>query len=408
MGHGTDLTIGDRIRELRTRAQPRITQRELAERAGVSIDVIRKLEQGSKHSALIGTLQRIAHALDVEIALLLGQSRGLTVDATETTGMAGVSAIRYALTVLPELADVDGEDTMLTADELRRQVTYCWGAYWAGDYPALGATLPGLIQQARATVRLATDDRGAASDLIAQVYQIAGCVVAHLGHGDLAYIALDLAMRAARDSSDELRSAALYGSYAWLVQKQGRTDEAHHVAAMAAQRIEPKFSKAAPEELSLWGSLVLTSATAAARSGRVVESGDLLSVAEGIASRLGVDRNDYEAPFGPSQVIMQAVDIAVVTNQPGHALDQARRMPLDTRLPLAARSRHMTDVAFAHAALGHDDAALDTMLRVERAAPSWISYQAFPRVVVGDLLHNERRRNTQLRELAGRLGVNDA
>lgn len=39
-------TIGERIKQLRVQGSPRMTQRELAERAGVSVDLISKLEQG--------------------------------------------------------------------------------------------------------------------------------------------------------------------------------------------------------------------------------------------------------------------------------------------------------------------------------------------------------------------------
>jgi transcriptional regulator with XRE-family HTH domain len=64
--------IGERIRALRT---PTYTQDDLAAAAEVSVDVIRKLEQGRRHTASIGTLQRITRALDVDIAALLGPSR---------------------------------------------------------------------------------------------------------------------------------------------------------------------------------------------------------------------------------------------------------------------------------------------------------------------------------------------
>jgi transcriptional regulator with XRE-family HTH domain len=50
-----ELTIGERIRELRRGI---FTQHDLAAAADVSVDVIRKLEQGRRLTASIGTLQR--------------------------------------------------------------------------------------------------------------------------------------------------------------------------------------------------------------------------------------------------------------------------------------------------------------------------------------------------------------
>ncbi len=64
-------SIGERIRELRMERSPRVTQEQLAELAGLSVDTVAKLEQGVKQSARLGTLRRIADALDVDVSLLL-------------------------------------------------------------------------------------------------------------------------------------------------------------------------------------------------------------------------------------------------------------------------------------------------------------------------------------------------
>jgi transcriptional regulator with XRE-family HTH domain len=53
-------SIGDQLGRLRT--QRGLTQEQLAERAGVSVDVIRKLEQGSRATARIKTLVELAGA----------------------------------------------------------------------------------------------------------------------------------------------------------------------------------------------------------------------------------------------------------------------------------------------------------------------------------------------------------
>ncbi|MGA9311977.1 MAG: helix-turn-helix transcriptional regulator [Pseudonocardiaceae bacterium] len=50
-----------------------MTQDDLAAAAGVSTDLIRKLEQGRRHTASIGSLHRIAAALDVDLGELLGR-----------------------------------------------------------------------------------------------------------------------------------------------------------------------------------------------------------------------------------------------------------------------------------------------------------------------------------------------
>ena len=66
-----ELTLGDRIGQIRRRRS--MTQEELAERAGISADVIRKLEQNRRATAAIRTLHAIARALEVETSELLKQ-----------------------------------------------------------------------------------------------------------------------------------------------------------------------------------------------------------------------------------------------------------------------------------------------------------------------------------------------
>jgi hypothetical protein len=84
-----------------------------------------------------------------------------------------------------------------------------------------------------------------------------------------------------------------------------------------------------------------------------------------VAQRLGSDRVDYETPFGPSQVTMQTVDASVVTEDYPSALDAASRMPVNPGLPLAARCRHLTDRACAHANLDQEEQALALLLTAE-------------------------------------------
>jgi hypothetical protein len=117
----------------------------------------------------------------------------------------------------------------------------------------------------------------------------------------------------------------------------------------------------------------------------------------------GVDRTDYESPFGRAQVVMQTVDVHVVTEHYDLAVTAARDMPRDAALPLAARVRHLTDTTLARTHLGDTMRARDALLAVEAMAPHWLRYQALPRQVAAELV--ERDRDTTLRALARRMGV---
>ena len=395
-------TIGRRIRQLRGHL---LTQVELAERAGVSVDLIRKLEQERRHTASITSLHRIARALDVDTAELLAKATPMPRDAGPE---AGVVAIRRALTAVDDiLGEPDADREPANPAEAGRMLTYAWGSYWTGRYELLAALLPGALAQLRAAEREApATDRPRAAEQLAELYQITGCTLVHLGYPDPAFVALRAALGTADRGDDELRAATLRGSLAWLLLTQGRFSEARRLAVRAAERTEPTGDARLPA-VSVFGSLLLTGATAAGRDGQRAEAAGLLDAAREAASRLGgVDRNDYETAFGPSQVTMQTVDVHVVTEEFGEALTAARGMPRDAGLPLAARCRHLADLALAHTRLGHDQRAIDTLLTMQQAAPDWSRYQTLPRRVVRELLERERRvRTPRLRELADRLGV---
>ncbi|MGK8466690.1 helix-turn-helix domain-containing protein [Nocardia cyriacigeorgica] len=62
--------LGERLQSIRKRRG--LTQRELAETAGVSFSLVRKVEQGERDDVRIDTLRRLAVALDCPLTALLG------------------------------------------------------------------------------------------------------------------------------------------------------------------------------------------------------------------------------------------------------------------------------------------------------------------------------------------------
>lgn len=389
-------TIGQALARLRG---SRMTQNALAAAAGVSVDLVRKLEQGRRHTVSIASLHRLARALDVDAGELLGRPSALP----DPGPYSGAVAIRRALTAVDDLIGDDEGVEPLTIDEARRIAGYAWAGYWAGHYDALGRLLPSAIGQVRATTRaVASTERAEAHDLSAQVHQVAACTLVHLGYGDIAHLALREALTLARQGPDPLRPSALLGSVAWVLLTQGRYAESQRLASAAADSVSPAGDDDMPA-LTLHGALLLNAATAAGRGGDRGEAGALLDEAREVADRTGY-RTDYETAFGPDQVRMQTVDVDVVTENYGEALTEAAQMPPNPSLPLAARCRHLSDVALSHARLGGDRAALDTLLTVERAAPTWMSFQSQPRQIVREL--RERATNPpRLAPLAERMGL---
>ncbi len=391
-------TIGERIQRLRKRA--RMTQDDLAAAAEVSTDLIRKLEQGQRHTASIGSLHRIAAALDVDLGELLGRE-----SMPDAAPNAGVVALREAVADVTDLLGaVEGEP--LSLRDAERSVTYLWGAYWSGKHERLIGLIPQALTGLRATLHAAdTATRPQAAANLAGGYWVAASILSHLHYPDAAFMALRRAVDLAIGSDDALLATALKGSVSWQLMEGGRFAEAERVAVRTAESVEP-CGDVSMQDLSVYGTLLVRAGTAVARDDRGATAADFLASADEVAQRLGCNRIDYEQPFGPSLVIMQTVDLNVVTKNYPAALEAASQMPPDHGLPVVAHCRHLTDRAGAHANLGHQEEALALLLTVERMSPDWIRHHTFAHAVVQDLLTVERRRSTPLRELAKRLGVN--
>ncbi|MGH3870321.1 MAG: helix-turn-helix domain-containing protein [Pseudonocardiaceae bacterium] len=392
----TDPTIGERIRALR---RPTYTQTDLAAAADVSVDVIRKLEQGRRQTASIATLARIARVLDVDVAELLSSCRPA---ASAGDGQVRIWAIRNALTSVDGLlGELDGADAP-DLTELARAITYAWGAFWSGRYGTLAAILPRLLTEvAAATHEAAAAGDGHAADLAAQVHQITASTLLRFDAPDLSHVAAREALRLAAVAPDPLRVASARYTLGHVLIRQGRFVDAERVCVATAEQMQPR-GRPSTAQLSVYGGVLLRGATAAARQRRAGAAADLLAEAGAVAQRTEVDRTDYDVIFGPSNLIMQSTDCFVVAEDYVRAAEVARRMPRNSALPLVSRSRHLVDVAHAKLRLDHPQAAESALLTMEQAAPEWTAHHRLPRVLVDELL-TRGRPSARLRDLADRL-----
>lgn len=380
-------SIGERIYELRTERSPRLTQAALAERAGVSVDLISKLEQGRKQSASIKYLTKIARALDTSLAELVSRP-GRLVGDVEPDG-SGLQELRRALT--PLAAPPASEASL---PEVKAALDQAWATYYeTSDFDALAAVLPGLI----------ADAQGHPHQL-AEAYRLAACVVSRIGVEDLGYIAGAKALEVASSTDDPHLKTAAEATLSWVYLNQGRGEEGLAFAAKRIEALEPRFGSATHIEVAAWGNLVVTGATAASRAGQPDTADELLRLA-GAAAAITGERIDYYTSFGPGQVAMQTVDTAVVNEDYTGALHSAKlgAYTISTQRSVM-RARHLEDVALAQTRLRRDGEAVDTLASMERLAPKWMAYEPAVRSMVTELIDRERRvRTPALRGLANRL-----
>ncbi|WAL74765.1 helix-turn-helix transcriptional regulator [Kitasatospora sp. YST-16] len=399
--------LGDRLGRLRRLAD--LTQEGLAEKSGVSADVVRKLEQKRKHSARLPTLHALARGLGVEVTALLGDPPA--VPSTGDVEPPELVAVRRAIMpplFAPPLVP-DGADRLSPA-LLRAEIAEAWTLYHNADFGRVMELLPGVIADARLVAAVGRGrDRLQGQHALGKVLQLGGHLAIRLGKTDLGLSSLERAVAAADASEDPLLSAMICNSVAWAYQRQNRLDDAQVLAVRAADGLERDRTTSA-ERLRVWGGLVMSAATSTARSGDYAGASDMMLTAEQATARLA----RLEAPadgrmvsvFSRSSVRIERVRLAVQHARPEEALTLARGLRLSADTPPSWRTWLLLDVARAHTDLGDAAGAVATLEKLQRVAPGWMRHHTLAVAIVSDLWAGPVR-PPGLRRLARLLGVAD-
>lgn len=377
------MVIGEQI--ARQRRLREITQEELAARAGISVDVIRRLEQGQRHTARLATLKAIADALDAELSLIIAPRHSFVSEPTH-----GVHAIRRALIApaLAALGDLADPTDEVDLDQLTASTEAAWTLWQRGGYNALGGLLPALIAEARNAVREGTGENEArALALLTMAYEVTAGVVIMLGYEDLAWLAVERAIDTAGRCGDPVAQASAQHWVSWILRRQGRYSESEAIATRAAERHEPSLMRATADQLTVWGGLLVNASGAAARAERTTTANELLAVADGAAGRLSGNRVGRWSVFGPRIVAQTRVVNAVEAGDFDTAVQYAGAVDsVGGQVPATWEARYLLSLAQAQTELGSDGAALSTLGAALRIAPEWIRYHRLARDLTTDLV----------------------
>jgi transcriptional regulator with XRE-family HTH domain len=396
-----NTSIGDRIRSLREFRD--VTQEELAERAGVHVDTIRKLEQGQRQSARINTLRALARALDVQLERLVGQPT-VTQQLQDDGGLLELRDAIQDIGAIPGVPTLENLEEPPGEQAWTESVRDATTRYWRGDYSSLTSTLPLLLRDGRAVARQTPTER--VWRQLALAYQLAACLATQAGHPDWAFAAVEKQLVAAARASDPLMEGMGVSTLSWVLLRQGRWEQAQDIAVRKADALEPSFRKSPPNHLAVYGNLLVAAATPAARRDDRDDAIEMLTAAEAAAIRSGPVRA-YGTAFSVTDVRTQKVNIALAgsDNQPEKALEFSSDVNVeDISRPVHSASFRV-DVAQAKYQTGDSEGALATLLEVEADQPEWIKFQTLAAATVREMLETERRRSTPLRGLAARLGV---
>lgn len=404
-----ETSISDRVRELRRRRG--MTQEELAERAGLGLTVVKKIERGG--TARMETYHQLARALGVTTVWFISASSPepaeASIDDMVLADMRSAINPPVGLGGHPLYGTADGEHPNLPM--LDRAVKAVAAAYHADQYDDLAVLMPALVRSAHHHVDAydTGEQRSAALRLRADVTGLAGRYLIQIRAHDLALIALHASLRDALEIGDIPLAAASISSQAWAMLRQGRLTEVERLAVETADEIEPKMSTATPDELCGWGWLLLRAAAAASRNNRSGEAREYTRTAATAGARLGQQVHGLAGykTFGPLDPHLVLAEVEMLDNRPDRAVELAGEMPRGVgRVDTSSWDRHRLDMAKARLRLGEADKATDIMEHLRRTHPEWLRYQQYGRDICREILESRSRMPSErMRGLADFMGV---
>ena len=393
------LPPGERIRLYRRRIG--LTQEQCAQLKGCTVSAWRKWESGERQVAAFSDWIELARILRVrDLYKLTGLPVGeLPEEPTEHTT---VPAIRAAMVSFdPKLA---GEPDVKHLDDAVETAWDIWQE--RRPFTQIGSMLPGLITEVRATIPVVDGpERDSLLRTASMLYFLTRAFTKRVGAHDVSLLAADRAMAAAIKADDLDYRAASAWNLGMILAEQGHTEVVLELASAAVAELEPSLPDAAPARVSIVGALHLLRAMQFARLGDEHGVANALAVADRIAAKSG-DRNDFRTVFGPTNVGVHRVSLAVELSKPGEAIRAAQNCDV-TRLPsVERRFSYYVELARAYSIRAEDVAAVHMLLRAERESAEELRFNVEVRAIVRELLRRENAlTRTELRPLADRAGV---
>jgi hypothetical protein len=215
-------------------------------------------------------------------------------------------------------------------------------------YVELTRLLPGLVAAGRDWLSRAPDDQlEEASWLLLNAQCMTSALGQRFGDVGLAWVAVTLADQVAGTLGLPLQRAVVARRVVNLLFYEGRYGEAGDGALAAAEQLAG--TPESHQQLSARGFLVLKGAVSAARLDDATRAWQVHGEAAQLAERLGAEDADHLwTAFGPANVQLHGLDLALNLGNPREAVSRADRLdPRRLAVP-ERRARYWIDVARLH------------------------------------------------------------
>ncbi|MPZ85227.1 MAG: helix-turn-helix domain-containing protein [Actinophytocola sp.] len=379
-----------------------LSQREFAPLIERSEAWLSQVERGVRPVKGLDVLEKIARVLDVPLAELAPTAPTVAADElpAEALPLRLLLSANYALR-----AAVDAEyKTIAKVDVLRVEASKAWTLAHSASYSELIPLLEWLLPNLESAALIDGPHAPEVFALLARSYHACAAALAKLGQFDAAWVAADRAISDAGRAADPLLMAE--GAFRLTLVFQGarQLDQARHAAETAATALQGLAQRGSVEALSVYGALHLQLAVIAARTERADDASKHLQIARKAADELGHDRNDYETEFGPTNVRLHEVAVAVELSDAGAAIRAADGIDARALSP-ERQGRLLIDVARAWTQRRNVAQAVTALTAAERITPEQITSHRLVKTMLRDLLRMESEPNAELVELARRAGV---
>jgi transcriptional regulator with XRE-family HTH domain len=379
-----------------------LSQPDVAKMIGRSVAWVSQVERGVRRIDRMSVLETLASALEVPLAELAADAPIVAAIAEESPSAGG---LRMVLSGVHSLRAMLNGHQSPGLDDLRARTGKAWELAHASRYADLTDLLAVLIPDLETAARaLPGDQPTQVFELMSAAYQACSTALDKLGEPEAAWIAVDRAMNAAERAGSPFLVAAGAFRLVFVFISARHYDQADETARTAADALWHLADEGAPEAMSLWGAMTLQRAIIAARTGAAQAAYGHLERARQMAARLGTGLNVYNTEFGPANVELFEIAVAVELGDAGRALRAAEAVD-PTGLSGERRTRMLMDVARAHAQRRQVDQAVAALRQAESIAPELLHGHYLVRQIVSDLLTMQDPPGEELRALSVRLGI---
>ena len=396
-------TPGDLVRNYRE--QKNWSRQRLAREMHKSVSWLSQVERGEQALTDIHLLGRLTTLLGAPLQEFIEATLGP--DSDTFRNRPYVEKLRLALAGHPAPESITATDEEIRCDvpSLRARTLHTWQQVHASAYRELGPTLAVLLTDLEVASRTCGDDqRVEVLPLLAQTYQVAAAMLVKVGDHGAGWVAADRAIAAGERCHDPALVLAGQLRMARTLLDSHEKALARHVLTQATLRREAIIAEGKPGPISLVGSSALLLAVIHARDANTAAAERSLTVARQLAGALGGDCNYHDTEFGPTNVTMHAVHVAVELGNGQQALDRSARLQQIEHMSAERQTRYLIDIARAHVLTRSSRQALLTLIRAEQIAPEELAELPLVATVIDDIeAISGRTRIPGLRELRQRL-----